>query len=223
MGVKYNPGVITNGLVGYWDAANRKSYPGSGTVWNDLSGNGNNLDLTGVTFANNLFSFTSSSDTYANITTPSSTLKPSSGATIGAFIYSTYVSGQQIIIDYQSSGYSGYIMQIYNSALTVNFAYDVNTKDVNSSKILNSNTWYYAMATYDGSYIKIYVNGVLNDNVSATGTITYPSGPFRIGKRSLNDNYKFSGYIASPMIYNRALSAAEISQNYNALRGRYGI
>ena len=56
MGVGYNPKIITNGLIGHWDSSNLKSYPGSGTTWYDLSGNGYNATMSNVTYSSGYMS-----------------------------------------------------------------------------------------------------------------------------------------------------------------------
>lgn len=223
MGVGYNPKVVSSGLVGYWDSANPKSYPGTGTTWYDLAGNNDNLAMTNLSFANGLFTFNSANNTYATITNPTP-LQATTAATLSAFIYSSSISSQQMIIDYQSgSPYYGYNIFLNGSKFYGEFAYNVNAKDVTPTQTLLSNTWYYVASTYDSSTIKTYVNCVLDGNVAATGTMTYTSMDFRIGKRQNAETFKFNGYIACPMVYNRALSLAEITQNFNATRGRFGI
>jgi hypothetical protein len=90
-----------------------------------------------------------------------------------------------------------------------------------STTIVNTGNWFHAAATYDGSTVKIYVNGVLESTTARSGTIT--AGAKNIGSSSGGGSEYFNGTIDNVKIYNRALSAAEVQQNFNALRGRYGI
>ena len=88
------------------------------------------------------------------------------------------------------------------------------------------NTWYHMIGTYDGSTINLYVNGVLNSSLSYAGTAA-SGGEIRIARRwddvsNVASNF-FSGDIGVIRIYNRALNATEISQNYNATRTRFGV
>jgi len=81
------------------------------------------------------------------------------------------------------------------------------------------------VATFDGTYKKIYVNGVLKATSGAlTGTVTQnTTGNAYIGIYGSFAGYPFNGKISSEKIYNHALTAAEIQQNFSALRGRYSI
>ena len=89
-----------------------------------------------------------------------------------------------------------------------------------SNTLISANTWYHGAVTFDSvNGHKMYINGVL-DNTSANVTLSLASG-IQIGAFS-NGNL-FNGNIGSPMIYNRELSANEIQQNFNALKGRYGL
>lgn len=88
-----------------------------------------------------------------------------------------------------------------------------------------ANTWYQSVGTYDGSTITQYVNGASQSNLSYTGTPT-SGGLVRIASRwdaqSPPGDF-FPGDIAIVKIYNTALSGAQVSQNFNATRARFGI
>jgi hypothetical protein len=85
------------------------------------------------------------------------------------------------------------------------------------------NTWSHCLVTGDSSGLKAYVNGILVASNSSAFTPSSPTvGDMYIGCYSPSSE-SFNGKISSTKIYNRALSAAEVKQNFNALRGRYGI
>lgn len=99
-----------------------------------------------------------------------------------------------------------------------------------SSRIANwngnipNNSWSYLVGTYDGTTSRAYLNGVEIWSAAQTGTI--PDGTYVIGTYgpSLQDGvHNFNGNLDIGRIYNRALSAAEVKQNYNAFRGRFGV
>jgi hypothetical protein len=69
--------------------------------------------------------------------------------------------------------------------------------------------------------VRIYINGNLESTNARTGTIT--AGAKNIGSSSGGGSEYFNGTISDVKFYNRALSATEVQQNFNALRGRYGI
>jgi hypothetical protein len=102
---------------------------------------------------------------------------------------------------------------------------------VNITNPLTVNTWVNICVTYNGtslaSGVNMYLNGVLTGTTiggDSLGTQTNISNfPTLIGKRNPSSQGFFNGNISNVQIYNRALSATEVSQNFNALRGRYGI
>lgn len=104
------------------------------------------------------------------------------------------------LIVYNSSGSQ---TQLYGSTITV------------------PNTWYNLVATHDGTTCKIYCNGNYENQASVSGFSISPDS-FTIGAQR-NTFWPLNGKIGPIKIYNRALSDIEIAQNFNALRGRYGV
>ena len=95
---------------------------------------------------------------------------------------------------------------------------DVNCSDTSTHPL---NTWMQWVGTYDGSNMKFYRNGVLKNTVAATGTLGSNAIAATIGEYS--GSYRMNGQIPIVKVYTRALPAAEVQQNFSALRGRYGI
>ena len=92
---------------------------------------------------------------------------------------------------------------------------------VTMNQSLSVNNWSHLMATYDGTNLLLYRNGaVVGSPGTSTGNITNASKALTLGVRGGNH---FGGRIANAKIYNVALSSAQVKQNFNALRGRYGI
>ena len=87
---------------------------------------------------------------------------------------------------------------------------------------VNNNQWYNVGVTWDGTTAKAYLNGSFVNNISV-GSAGYQAELFNLGTTSSGSAGKFTGNIATSTVYNRALTAAEISQNFNALRGRFGL
>lgn len=258
MTVNYNPPIVTNGLVLNLDAGNRRSYPGAGTVWRDLSGLGNNGTLTnGPTFsaANGGSISLDGSNDYVEITTRNTNLEfqPTQSFSVFCWFYDLNNSsvGSPISNMVGFSPYSGWDINISNS--TEIHAHLISTWSSNAIKVgvtfdyvANANKWVNVGYTYNGTSpanatdaldsINFYVNGVLTTtgkrNLEADGfnttseTITYnASQRLRIGGRWASGSARdpFALRISNSLIYNRALSASEIAQNFNALRGRFGI
>jgi hypothetical protein len=90
-----------------------------------------------------------------------------------------------------------------------------------STTTVNTGAWFHGVATYNGNTVRIYINGNLESTNARTGTIT--AGAKNIGSNSGGTNEYFNGTIDNVKMYNRALSAAEVAQNFNASRTRYGI
>ena len=218
MAISYYPSINLSGLILLADSANKNSYSGSGTVWNDLSGLGNNGTLVnGPTFDANTnkgaFTFDGTND-YINFGN-SSILQQSTG-TLSAW---TKASSP-------GSGYRGIIAKqgayglFYTDSILV--AYDWTAGVARSTGInIADNTWKNVVLTYQSGVsngTRIYINGVS----VLTNTITIQSQVANLfGGAEANASQYASCQISSFNMYNRALSAAEVSDNYNAMRGRY--
>jgi hypothetical protein len=96
---------------------------------------------------------------------------------------------------------------------------DVNINDTSTHAL---NIWYNVVGTYDGANMRIYVNGVLKNTRVQTGTLATNTVTAKIGTFQ-GTSYNVTGRIANVSVYNRTLSAAEVAQNFEALRGRFGI
>ena len=218
MAISYYPSINLSGLILLADSANKNSYSGSGTVWNDLSGLGNNGTLVnGPTFDANTnkgaFTFDGTND-YINFGN-SSILQQSTG-TLSAW---TKASSP-------GSGYRGIIAKqgayglFYTDSILV--AYDWTAGVARSTGInIADHTWKNVVLTYQSGVsngTRIYINGVS----VLTTTITIQSQVANLfGGAEANASQYASCQISSFNMYNRALSAAEVSDNYNAMRGRY--
>ena len=218
MSLGHGAGIVRSGLVLHLDAANRKSYPGSGTEWRDLSGNGNNSTLVnGVGFdtANKGSLTFDGIDDYASI----NFVSPASAVTYEAFIKASNISKDQM---YVGSSTSANYLRIVNSAAFLSIQTSVGQQILAHSQTLLNNTIYHIVSIYNGIQLKIYVNGsltlgsVLNQSLLA-------SNIDRIGRWRDADQRSFVGNIYCLRVYNRELSAAEIRQNFEATRSRYGI
>ena len=232
MATKYSPKMVTDGLVLSLDAANTKSYPKSGTTWSDLSGNGNTGTLTnGPTFsAGNLGSIVFDGvDDYVNCGSNSSLNLGS--LTLSAWVKaSTNVSTYRAIIaDESITGASTWNYRLYivqSSGLVVFDVSGGGYSGVSSTYAINNNQWYHicAVRTGPGGSQNLYINGILNNSGSDTTSITTLSYAVWIGRSPFSSGiYPFIGNIPQVSIYNRALSATEILQNYNATKNRFGL
>lgn len=238
MGLSHSPSIVTSGLILYLDAANKKSYPGSGSTWYDLSGNGNNGTLTNnPTFTNNYrgsFYFDNVDD-YVQLNGINwETLASSRNFTFmfGALKTKYGVSGNNSGDSYlmlgSSNGYNtGWrIIESSNGTPGTDFTgsqvYTFGSPAISPSVTVTDTSNRFAICAF--SQLGSAVTGFLNNNIATATFETYVAGSNvgRIGQ-SNHGVGTFGGYISFIMAYSRALSAIEIQQNFNALRGRYGI
>jgi len=220
----YTGGIVTNGLVLNLDAAKRDSYPGSGTVWRDIAGSSVIGTLTnGPTF---------SSDNGGNIVfdgTNDFVNIPSfagvTSLTMECFIKTNDTNFKTFL--YGTSQASSFCPRISFRSNTINLYFQsVGTGDVIFTfGSINTGTIYHIAYTFDStSGHNCYLNTVLGTRTStSTGLNGVPSFTnLTIGQGAGSDGF-FSGNFYGLRIYNRALSLSEITQNYNALKGRFGL
>jgi hypothetical protein len=222
MACNYQNKIVSNGLVLCLDAADKKSYPGSGTVWTDRSGNGNNGTLiNGPTFSGANGGSLAFDGTNDYVDTPP-IIASNSFFTISSWVYLASGAGNYpMIASVKSAGSSFFGIKIgSNGAVGFNLYLGPSIQTTNQNLPL-INTWYNAVAIYDGA-AKVYVNSILLSQTSLGASAGFPEGVW-IGNGSLYGNNFWKGNIAQYSIYNRALTPQEIKQNFNATRGRFGI
>jgi hypothetical protein len=219
---------INDGLILSLDAANIKSYVGSGTAWNDLSKNGNNGTLTnGPVFSTangGSFAFDGIND---YVTVPDVTmLRTFSAMTLDVYVkYVTTSSNQIFAQKWNYSTNNGYGLEIYQGNI---LGYCMNPSGAYpsaSSVSFPAGRVHNFSMTYSGTTQALYANGNLLMS-TANGNVPSTTGyDFRIGYRSSGGlgDAPFSGSIYCVKMYNRALSASEILKNYNSIRTRFGI
>ena len=217
MGTIYSPSIVRDGLVLLLDAANVKSYPGTGTTWYDLSGNGNNGVITGSVPYSTLFggvlNTPGTTGNYINITLNLVSVNHT------VMIASKYANSSQNgrilsglsnnwLLGHHGSGNTrgDYYAQgwVYGPSTTGGDVWGIYTGTGN----ISTDTW------------ELYDNAVLKASSSAGS-----QGPnsLTIGRHGGSDGEYSNAYVGFLMCYNRVLSANEIQQNYNAMKGRYGL
>ncbi|MFM7065350.1 MAG: LamG-like jellyroll fold domain-containing protein [Gammaproteobacteria bacterium] len=212
------------------DAGNRRSYPGSGTTWTDLSGNGINGTLTnGPTFTSENGGAVVFDGVDDQVVGQTYTLNISE-KTLGGWVrLTTLPQGGGGIINHQIS--SGFVFDgiVYNETSN---GWGFGSEAYNRtgwSGVFETSTsaWVNMVATYQNLNYRMYRNGILIYTLTSFNTYNYTTtSNFTMGLRHTSASM-FSPYlignIAQASFYNRALTAAEVRQNFNATRGRYGI
>ena len=227
MAFNYSPKIVTDGLLLYLDAANTRSYISGSTTWNDLSRSGINGTLVnGPTFSSTnggSIIFDGTND-YVDLG-GSLNLKPTTSITVSTWIrFNAMVADVRVLSDWHQNGATDrWIFYIANSN-TVWWYLLTNSSAASAvpfSPVL-LNTWYNFTGVYDGISQIFYVNGVFHNSTPKTGNMntSNTTQPVRLGGQGTAGGYH-NGNISTTIIYNRALSATEVLQNYNATKGRY--
>ena len=228
MALQHSPSIVTTGLVMWLDAANRRSYSGSGTAWNDVSGTGNNGTLlNGVSYesTNNGTLVFNGTDQYSSVPQSATNNITSNQITFGSWCFPTISNKYQHMVVKnvsESRQYGMWLSQNGTSQIFRNLYGVVAQTNVSISTNWGVNVWNYIILVYNGSTIKIYLNGNEVFSEAATGNIVTTSSNVNIGGEP-SQAFFFSGKISNAIIYNQALSASQVLQNFNAYRGRYGV
>jgi hypothetical protein len=221
------PEIVDSGLILTLDAGNPRSYPGTGTTWVDLSGNGNNGTLVGsptyssTNGGNLVFSGTN----YATAATANSLFNFGTGDfSMFMWFKSSYKSNYLTIASLDNAS-SGNGIVFYGNPSNGVFRTWVANSALNGNIDICTGIWTQIGITRLSGLVTQYINGLNTSTFTAAGSLltnqtlalgsNVSTGPGSYGG--------FPGSISTVNIYNRALSAAEVLQNYNALRGRYAL
>lgn len=225
MSTKYSPQIVTNGLVLALDAANKVSYPSSGTSWYDLSGNANTSTLTnGPTFnSNNLGSIVfDGSDDYVSVP---NTINLGNTFTISSFVKLTNNNSDTSVTGTNANGSDNWFginsnkIYLFYTRLT-----DVDNTALLGATTLSNGIFYQITAVINGATSIVYLNGIQDGTRTESFTIASWNGTYAIGRRSSEVAQRyFYGNIANIVFYNRVLTATEILQNYNVTKTRFGL
>jgi hypothetical protein len=224
MGIVYSPRVVRDGLVLYLDAANVKSYSGSGTAWNDLSGQGNNGTLVnGVSYSTDNKGAMVFDGVNDYVSLPGIIFeKP---FTLNLMCSAAEIKNQGFYSSRTIIGKGISIFALFSGSNTIRF--DTGDNQWTTGYIIPLSEIVNLTLVVDDNSKKIYVNGILQYSISFTGQVNDISQNVTTIGCSQVDGISFDNFLngSIPMVqaYNRALTAAEIQQNFEAMRGRYGI
>lgn len=234
------PPIITEGLVGHWDAGNPYSYPATGTTWTNLSGTTHATLQNSATFSTDrngaiVFDGTNQYATVGNLGSGFSSFS------VLLWLYPTSVLNYKNVIDFNYADIStqenmGPRLEMDTTG-ALYWVYSNSTNDTNFyvhsvySSGFAANVWAHVGITYDGSgnTSKTYRNGVDTGLTRSSNGTPGPTGYYgsmtnlEIGRGWVLVPRYYQGRIASVMLYNRSLSATEVFQNFQSLRGRFGL
>lgn len=237
------PEIVNSGIVLHLDAANSRSYPGTGNTWFDISGRGNHFNLVNTpTFNTNAISFDGVNE-YA-VSANSINLTDTNAVTFFYFIkINNYGTSVKIIHEF-SNNFNDYtdsfVASYSDNSVEQNFEVFASLKGntgynigVYNKSLLNDGAFHCHCVIHDMSAVTkenlIYSDGAIKNEIEnpRVGYAANNTGNF--GNRQLflmsraGTGFFAQADISTLIMYNRALSATEIQQNFNALRGRYGI
>ena len=240
-----NNGIVTSGLILNLDAGNTNSYVSGSATWNDISGYGNNGTLiNGPIFnsANNGYIRCDGYDDYISIPNTPLLKFGSSNFTVEYWFRKLNTTTGWDDIWGPNAWFSGGLPGANEWTLTIgngnggegnniSFGVEVGTTTYGtpySTTQLSLNTWYQLVGVREGGSLKVYLNSVLNMSTNPVGFTSssvinnVPGRDIRLGNSGWNRFYTRVDN-SQLRIYNKALSAAEIQQNYNATKTRYGL
>ena len=224
MAQHYGPNIVTDGLVVSLDAADKVSYPGSGTTWTDLSGNGNDGTLDAAAIGTDIpgvMEFNASDDliltSFGNGLNPTTTL-----LSYALWVYTDTASGAMMFMVQSSWAASA---RAYFGFVSGYWAMGIQASGWGAGQggsAVIAGRWHHIVIVFDGSNAKWYQNG---NYIFQKAYTSYAFDlVFGLGNGSTYSvDYPWNGKIATCAIYQIALTAAEISQNFNAQRSRFGI
>ena len=232
MATRYSPKIVTDGLVLCLDAANTKSYPGSGTTWYDVSGNGGSASI------NNNPTF--NSEGYFDSDGVSDYFRfERSDLNGGTFSYGLIT----VFLWYKPSTTGG-TNHTGNNLITVENSFEISVGSNSNGfhgiyyasnpwagygttgNVLVDEKWNLITYVHESTVRKLYVNGIEVFTRDNTGTITAGSSSYpylTLMGRYSGTSSTAEGKLAQVTLYSKAFSPLEIVQNYNALKGRFGL
>ena len=237
-----NVGIVSSGLVLHLDAGNAASYPGTGTVWTDLSGNGYNFNVNSSAYSTTggiaNMNFEGSFGAAKRVVSSTLTDVPNfSNATIMCFStilnstgnWRTLVRASSTGDDHQviiQSGTNNLGMYDNNGAAFISAGFDITSLPSPYTQF-NCLTWRLSQSS---PYYQFQYNNDPTTYSITNASSTYTQGFSIIGAyhngstgTGSGNSSQYWGKIAVFLYYNRVLTATEITQNYNALRSRYGL
>jgi hypothetical protein len=226
MGVNYNPKIVTDGLVLYLDAANIKSYPGTGTTWSDLSTNSLSAELVNSPIYNSSNSgfFQFVTDDFARIQNNAAldTQTPS----VEVWVKTNAISQNGFWFEKGTVNTQYSLFQGSGNIVWRQNIGGITSLNTVTSTHMNTSSWFQVVGTYSTGRRRLYVNAVQVNSDTQSGTIATNSGGMSVGVYGGYNGargFYYNGNLSICRVYNKELTVEEIKQNFNATRGRYGI
>lgn len=224
MALAHSPKIITDGLVMYLDAANRRSYPGTGTNWNDISNIGNTATLqNNPIFSSSKFVFDGVDDRVL-INCAASTVRCFNSTTQFVVKLPVYSGGQRCILSYRSGGGGNLYIGKLDSQIFCYYDQLNNPVFLSGNISANSTIFFNVVCNANSGTFSTYLNGVLlSTSTVRTGWVSSYNSLLYLGYDAGGTNEYMLGDFFHFAHYDRVLTEKEIQQNFNSLRGRFGL
>ena len=229
MGTFTGPNIIDDGLIFAIDAGSERSYSGSGTTVTDLAGTSTISLENGVTYSANNGGTWDFDGTDEYIQTNFGQNIVSTGFSVN-FWFNVTGNATCFFMQMYVTSDSDAVFRVERNSVAANsieFGHSVNGGSPGANELVSTNfpndEWQSCTIAYNGSTKYIYRNGVLDNSVSSSNMQFYTGAILRIAARQDGSLLPIDGKMPSVKVYNRALSAAEMLQNYNAQKSRFGL
>lgn len=232
MGLLHSPLLNTNGLVLHLNAYAKRSYPGTGTTWYDLSGRNNHGTMIGgptYSSANGGIISLDGADDWVQVL-PSSTFSSISNITMSGWLAIKFESGAffPYRFGFSTNSYEdfrfSFTRQNGTSTLTRFYCAPASGSTSVIQYNINVGVWLHVTMVADGLNFLLYVNGVLVQQTSKLAGLNLSSAGYAIGQQYNRNSGNFGNINVDDMrVYNRALSPSEIRQIFNSTRKRFGV
>jgi len=231
LSIAYNSSIVTSGLVLCLDAGNPRSYAGSGTSWYDVSSSSTIATLTNSpTYTGGVSGYFTFNGTNNTASIPYTTLlDPTPGITLECWVYPTSITSstyQELFR--KENGSARQLFSFQDTGTILSFGTQTTGNgyhelDVSISSGNYVNQWVQLVASYTSGSKVIYRNGVeIGSTTSITGSLVQGNATYYVGSASGASEW-FIGRYAICRMYDSGLTSTQVLQNFNALRGRYGI
>ncbi len=223
MGIDIGPIQVTDNLIFQLDAANSRSYSGSGITVNGLVGGIGSTLVNGVGFGSTNLGYFIFDGTNDYILAPDiSSLNLTSDLTAIVWFKIIALPNDWVRVIGKGDSTNRTFGFWYYGGSPNYFLYQrygTSAVSINISTTLQLNTWYQGAVTSAGSTHRMYINGVEIGNATASPPYVSSSSLLKMGYGEIHQYH--NGYISHSLVYDRGISATEILQNYNATKGRY--
>ena len=225
------PSIVTSNLVLWYDPSNSVSYPGSGSTITNLASTSLNGTMSNITYTSPYFSYNGSS---SQINVPDNALlEPGSGDwTMEAWVYLSSGSGSKVVLGKFNNGGGGddvsYSMRISNANAFAQMGDGLGNFINSTSHTMTLNTWThiaYVWKNVASNSLETFINGTSIGSVShSLGSLLNATNPLYIGSYNGGEYSQYmNGRIGITRLYSAALTSAQVLQNYNADKSKYGL